>query len=275
MEEYTFSSAVEGASPLGVKGEPVKMDEQGLLPDSLDYIMTNWDEKAKGARKPHLLYTIPTGQNPTGTTQSAERRKAVYKVAQKHDLYIVEDEPYYFLQMQPYTGTGSVSAPPSSHEEFINSLVPSYLSLDVDGRVCRVDSFSKVISPGSRVGFVVASDQIIDRFERYAEVSCQNPSGIAQIILYKLLDEHWGHSGYLDWLINIRMQYTKRRDILVHACEQYLPSDIATWRPTAAGMFVSFFKPLEPSSPISSHISRTYFLQVKESSDEIKKHTDR
>lgn len=166
MEEYTFSSAVEAALPHGVKVEPVKMDEQGLLPESLDQILTNWDEGAKGARKPFLLYTIPTGQNPTGATQSVQRRRDVYKVAQKHDLYIAEDEPYYFLQMQPYTGAGSASPPPpSSHDEFIRSLVPSYLSLDVDGRVCRFESFSKVVSPGSRVGWIVASEQVIDRFE--------------------------------------------------------------------------------------------------------------
>lgn len=241
MEEYTFSSAVETALPLGIKVEPVKMDEQGLLPESLDEILTNWDEAARGARKPFVLYTIPTGQNPTGSTSSVERRRAVYKVAQKHDVYIVEDEPYYFLQMQPYTGAGGHPAPPpATHEEFIKSLVPSYVSLDVDGRVCRFESFSKVIAPGSRVGWIVASEQIIERFVRNSEVSVQNPSGIAQLVLFKLLDEHWGHSGYLDWLINLRMQYTNRRDSLVRACEKFLPREISSWTPPAAGMFVSF-----------------------------------
>lgn len=68
-------------------------------------------------------------------------------------------------------------------------------------------------------------------------MSCQNPSGIVQLILYKLLDEHWGHPGYLDWLINLRLQYTNRRNILVHACEKFLPGEIATWTAPAAGMF--------------------------------------
>ncbi|KAJ5513611.1 Pyridoxal phosphate-dependent transferase major region subdomain 2 [Penicillium fimorum] len=222
MEEYTFASAAETAFPLGIKAVGIPMDEQGLIPEKMDEILSNWDVAARGARKPYVLYTIPTGQNPTGATQSAERRHAVYTVAQKHDLII--------------RGRLS-SASPSTHEEFIKSLVPSFLSMDTDGRVVRLESFSKVISPGSRVGWIVASEQIIERFTRTFEVSSQNPSGIAQIMLFKLLDEHWGHSGYLDWLINLRMSYTARRDSLVHACEKHLPREIVHWEAPAAGMF--------------------------------------
>jgi aromatic amino acid aminotransferase I len=112
--------------------------------------------------------------------------------------------------------------------------------MDVDGRVVRLESFSKVVSPGSRVGWIVASEQIIERFVRNFEVSSQNPSGISQLVLYKLLDEHWGHSGYLDWLIALRMSYTDRRDALLHACEKHLPREIAHWVAPAAGMFVSY-----------------------------------
>ncbi|KAJ5580370.1 Aromatic amino acid aminotransferase [Penicillium hetheringtonii] len=200
MEEYTFASAAETAFPLGLKALAVPIDEQGLIPEQMDALLTNWDEKARGARKPFVLYTIPTGQNPTGATQSAERRRAV-------------------------------------HEEFIKSLVPSFLSLDVDGRVVRLESFSKVVAPGTRVGWIVASEQVVERFIRNFEVSSQNPSGVSQMVLYKLLDEHWGHSGYLDWLINLRMEYTNRRDALLQSCEKYLPREIAHWAPPAAGMF--------------------------------------
>lgn len=241
MEQYTFASAAETAFPLGLKALAVPMDEQGLLPEAMDDLLSNWDEKARGARKPFVLYTIPTGQNPTGATQSAERRRAVYKVAQKHDIILVEDEPYYFLQMQPYVGQGAPTPPPpANHDEFIQSLVPSFLSLDTDGRVVRLESFSKVVAPGTRVGWIVASEQIVERFVRNFEVSSQNPSGISQLVLFKLLDEHWGHSGYLDWLINLRMQYTDRRDALLHSCEKHLPTEIAHWVPPAAGMFVCF-----------------------------------
>ncbi|KAH8591376.1 aromatic amino acid aminotransferase-like protein [Bisporella sp. PMI_857] len=238
-EEYTFASAVETAAPLGVKFLGVKIDNEGLLPEALDELLSNWDVQSRGARKPFILYTVPSGQNPTGATQGTERRKAIYKVAQKHDLYIIEDEPYYFLQMQPYTGTDAPNIPPPrSNEEFLKALIPTYLSMDIDGRVMRMDSFSKVIAPGTRVGWITASEQVVERFIRHNECSNQNPSGISQLLLYKLLDENWGHDGYLQWLINLRMQYTKRRDSLLAACEKYLPSEIVSWNPPAAGMFL-------------------------------------
>ncbi|THZ33193.1 putative aromatic aminotransferase Aro8 [Aureobasidium pullulans] len=237
-EDYTFATAVETAAPMGVRMVGVGLDDEGLLPESLDDILSNWDEAARGARKPFLLYTVPTGQNPTGATQSEQRRRDVYKVAQKHDLYILEDEPYYFLQMQPYTGSNAPDVPPpKTHADFLKSLVPSFLSMDVDGRVMRLDSFSKVVAPGSRVGWITASQQIVDRFVKHIDVSTQGPSGISQLVLFKLLEEHWGHAGFLDWLVHIRMEYTQRRDVMLSACEKYLPREVISWKPPMAGMF--------------------------------------
>jgi len=238
-EEYTFSTAAETARPMGVNCIGIKMDEQGLLPSRLDSVLSTWDPSAhNNAPKPWLLYTVPSGQNPTGATQSLKRRKEIYRIAQKHDLYILEDEPYFFLQMQPYTGLNAPDvSPPSSHEDFLEALVPSLLSLDIDGRVMRLDSFSKVIAPGMRLAWITASEQIIERFVRHSETSTQNPSGTSQLIMYKLLEETWGHSGYLDWLINLRMEYTHRRDGICYACEKYLPREVASWNPPMAGMF--------------------------------------
>ncbi|KAL1311647.1 hypothetical protein AAFC00_001757 [Neodothiora populina] len=237
-EEYTFSAAVETAAPMGVRMVGVGMDDEGLLAESMDEILSNWDEKARGGKKPALLYTVPTGQNPTGATQSAARRRAVYEVAQKHDVIILEDEPYYYLQMAPYAGPDAPeAAPPKSHEEFLSALVPSFLSLDTDGRVVRMDSFSKVVSPGSRIGWITAPAQIVDRYGKHADVSTQSPSGMSQLIMYKLLDETWGHQGYLDWLIHIRMEYTRRRNVMLAACDAHLPKEVMSWKAPMAGMF--------------------------------------
>ncbi|KAL9053027.1 MAG: hypothetical protein Q9162_005015 [Coniocarpon cinnabarinum] len=238
-EEYTFATVVETAAPYGIKCQGVPVDGQGLLPDALDQILTQWDPLTHdGAPKPYILYTVPSGQNPTGATQGADRRKALYAVAQKHDLVVIEDEPYFFLQMQPYVGQGhEPPPPPKTHQDFLSALVPSYLSMDTDGRVIRVDSFSKVIAPGSRVGWITAPERIVKLYSQHADVSTQGPSGFSQLGLFKLLDEHWGHGGYLDWLVFIRMEYTRRRDVIVGAAEKYLPSNIVSWVPPMAGMF--------------------------------------
>ena len=239
-EEYSFATALETISPLGVKTFGTRIDDQGIVPEAMDELLSGWDAVTKGARKPHLLYTVPSGQNPTGATQGAERRRALYEVARKHDMYILEDEPYYFLQMPPYLGPGAPPAPaPESVEAYLSSLIPSLLTIDVDGRVMRMDSFSKVLVPGSRLGWVTASAQIIERYTRHAEVASQGPSGISQIMIYKLLDETWGHDGYIRWLMNLRVEYTKRRDTILAACDAHLPRKIVSWNPPMAGMFVS------------------------------------
>ncbi|KAK3695067.1 pyridoxal phosphate-dependent transferase [Podospora appendiculata] len=241
-EEYSFSTALETAAPLGVKVFGVRMDKEGLLPADLDAVLAGWDERARGARKPHVLYTVPSGQNPTGATQGEQRRRAIYQVAQKHDLYIIEDEPYYFLQMEPYgEGKGEKKKKKKDEEEgvegFLRGLIPSLLSMDVDGRVMRMDSFSKVVVPGSRLGWITASEQMVERFIRHAEVCNQGPSGFSQVILHKLLDETWGHEGYIRWLMYLRGEYTKRRDVILAACEAHLLREVVSWNAPAAGMF--------------------------------------
>jgi aromatic amino acid aminotransferase I len=246
-EEYTFATAVETAQPLGIHIASVKADAEGLLATDLDYVLSTWDVSTRGGPKPFLLYTVPTGQNPTGATQSLERRKAIYAIAEKHDLYIIEDEPYYFLQMEPYQSSSTQIGTASRHSQpkfelttsanFLSALIPSYLSFDTSGRVLRLDSFSKIIAPGTRTSWITATAQIIERFVRHHEVSTQNPSGISQIILYKLLDEAWGHKGFLEWLMFIRAEYTARRDIIVNACETELPREVCSWTPPGAGMF--------------------------------------
>ncbi|KAH0365794.1 putative aromatic aminotransferase Aro8, partial [Aureobasidium melanogenum] len=233
-EEYTFATALETFAPQGIKAVGVPMDEEGLLPWAMDDILANWDESS---RKPHVLYTVPSGQNPTGATMSLERRRSVYEVCRKHNIFIIEDEPYYFIQMPSYTCGSTTDDKAEEVDSFMNNLIPSFLSLDVDGRVLRMDSFSKVLVPGSRLGWVTASAQIVELYIRHAEVANQGPSGISQLLLWKLLDETWGHEGYLQWLSQLRDNYTQRRNRLLRACEEFLPREVVTWTPPKAGMF--------------------------------------
>ena len=265
-EEYTFSAAVETAMPMGLTVVGVPMDGEGLVAEAMDEMLSNWDPQERRAGKPSVLYTVPTGQNPTGATQGRGRRMEVYRVAQRHDLTIIEDEPYYFLQMEDYRSdevshtngdsskdnidgekndsndaSSSSSNPHSKYSTFLSSLLPSLLSLDTDGRVLRLDSFSKVLAPGARIGWVTGPEQLISTYTRHADVSTQCPSGMSQLILFKLLEEHWGHAGYLDWLMHLRRSYTERRNGMMRACEIKLPREVVSWEVPKAGMFVSVF----------------------------------
>ncbi|KAK1705439.1 pyridoxal phosphate-dependent transferase [Colletotrichum lupini] len=240
-EKFTYSTAVETAKPMGVKFLGVDMDGEGLLPESLLQVLDTWNPaEHENAAKPFLLYLVPTGHNPTGATQSLQRRRSIYRVAQQHDLIILEDDPYYWLQMDACSPSAELTTPsttPQSPADLLNAIVPTYLGIDVDGRVMRMDSFSKVISPGSRIGWITAPQAVVERYKTHADVSTQGPSGFSQLAFFKLLDEFWGHAGFLEWMLHIRGEYTERRDFMVRACEQHLPREIVAWKPARAGMF--------------------------------------
>ncbi|KAF4837566.1 Aminotransferase swnA [Colletotrichum siamense] len=193
-------------------------------------VLSNWDE-ARGP-KPFVLYTIPSGHNPTGVTQSTERREAIYEVAEKHDLLIIEDDPYFYLQLENGSST-QLSA-----EKYLENLPTSYLSLDRSGRVIRLDSTSKILAPGLRIGWLTASAEIVRIFVANTEISSAFPAGPSQVMMYKLLAESWGHRGFFDWLSHISLEYSRRRDILVEACEKHLPPDVCDWNVPKFGMFL-------------------------------------
>ncbi|GAA5978310.1 hypothetical protein JCM11641_004650 [Rhodosporidiobolus odoratus] len=220
-EEWTYPSALATAWPNGIRPVPLPMDGVGMTPDGMDALLGGWKEEEHGGMKrPRVLYTIPVCQNPTGATMTLERKKAIYTLAVKYDVLIVEDDPYYFLQTGPYEPNTALRAQQSpkskeTDDEFLKSLVPSYLALDTEGRVIRIDTFSKTICPGSRLGWTTCNPVFAERLERANESSTQSASGMSQALVGKLLAEEWGFEGYLRWLKGIKAQYRTRRDALV------------------------------------------------------------
>ncbi|GAA6038133.1 hypothetical protein JCM8097_007563 [Rhodosporidiobolus ruineniae] len=224
-EEWTYPSALATAWPYGIKPVPLPMDGEGMTPEGLDELLGGWNaEERGGMRRPRVLYTIPVAQNPTGATMSLERKKKIYALAVKYDVIIVEDDPYYFLQTPPFVPSPSAAAAgpqrddkTPTDDEFLAALVPSYLSIDTEGRVVRIDTFSKTIAPGSRLGWTTCNPLFAERLERANESSTQGGSGFSQALIAKLLAEEWGLEGYLRWLKGIRSEYRLRRDALVNA----------------------------------------------------------
>ncbi|SCU97839.1 LAMI_0F11672g1_1 [Lachancea mirantina] len=235
-ERFSFSASLYAAEAQGVNVFPVPLDEHGLIPEKLEEILDNWNPEAA---KPKFLYTIPTGQNPTGSSLSDDRKTQIYRIAQKHDFLIIEDEPYYFLQMDAYEQDKSrrVQKNFSTTEEFVASMAKSFISIDTEGRVVRLDSFSKVLGPGTRLGWIVGSKQILDAYKMLHEMTIQNPSGFSQSIVAGTLNR-WGQEGFLDWLIGLRREYNEKRDAAIDALYEYLPrSSFININPPIAGMF--------------------------------------
>lgn len=122
----------------------------------------------------------------------------------------------------------------SSGYEFLDSLVPSYMSVDTDGRVVRLDTFSKTVAPGCRVGWITAQPAIIEKIVRITEVSTQQPSGFAQSMLAELFLGHshdggrgggsdgkgWGVAGWVRWLAGIRGEYERRMQMMCGILEE-------------------------------------------------------
>lgn len=232
VEEYLFSSALEAVRAQGIHTIPMQLDEYGIVPEALEHQLERWV-----GPKPRLLYTIATGQNPTGSSLTAERRRKIYALACKHDLILVEDEPYYFLQMETYTSDVTQrSHAVSSYDDFVAALVPSFLSMDVEGRVIRLDSFSKVLAPGVRIGWIVGQKRLLERFLRIHEVSIQTPAGLLQAVVNGIL-QRWGQNGYLDWLMGLRAEYTHKRDVAIDSVAEHFPKEVVSYTPPVAGMF--------------------------------------
>ncbi|KAJ1960797.1 hypothetical protein GGI12_003606 [Dipsacomyces acuminosporus] len=238
VDEWTYPAIMETVAPMGIKLAPVAMDGQGMLPAELDRLYSNWSGPSSA---PRVAYLIPTAQNPTGATMSVERKREIYAVAQKHNVVIIEDDPYYYLQFSPYKPLAEVSDPEERYSELpgLSSLISSFLSIDVDGRVIRLDSFSKVLAPGLRCGWITAPKYITDKIQFHNETSIQQPSGVSQGIVSSLMNEKWGHEGWERHLVSIQRDYAVRRDSFVDLCSKHLKGMVEFTIPNA-GMFLWF-----------------------------------
>lgn len=134
----------------------------------------------------------------------------------REDIIIVEDDPYYFLQFPGYLTPKETTFQPKPAKEFLENLVPTFLSIDIQGRVIRLESFSKTLFPGLRMGYFVANPVFTERLLRATEVETQDPAGLSQALVLSLL-RRWGIDGYLVWLQSLQFQYRERRDWLLDA----------------------------------------------------------
>nr|XP_023439529.2 kynurenine/alpha-aminoadipate aminotransferase, mitochondrial isoform X2 [Dasypus novemcinctus] len=221
LSEPIYSGTIQALCPLGCNIITVASDENGIIPESLKEILSKWEpEDSKNPKKktPKFLYTVPNGSNPTGMSLKGDRKKDIYELARKYDFLIVEDDPYYFLQIN-------------------KPRVPTFLSMDVDGRVIRADSFSKILSSGLRVGFLTGPKPLIERVILHMQVSTMHTSTFTQLLISQLLHQ-WGEEGFLAHVDRVADFYRKQRDASLAAAEKWLSGEQNVYPDWQNGIFL-------------------------------------
>ena len=206
VERPTYLAALQIMATYEAEVHSVNMDEEGMLLDELE-------EKLK-IYSPKLIYTIPNFQNPTGRTASLERRRKYLELAEKYNAVIIEDDPYGLLR---YEGEA----------------VPSIKSMDTVGRVIYVTSFSKVISPGLRVGAAVAAPTLLRKMIIGKQATDVHTNSLSQAIIDKFL-----RLGYMpEQLAKSNKIHSERMNKMQEMIKQYFPSDVKYTRPSG-GLFI-------------------------------------
>ncbi|KAL4998923.1 pyridoxal phosphate-dependent transferase [Aspergillus recurvatus] len=200
---------------------PVYSDAHGLNPASLEQALSTWPPDSP---RPKVLYTTPTGSNPTGQSCTESRKAEILRLAKRFNFMILEDDAYYYLNYGDKTCRAR-----------------SYLALEKEvngepGRVVRFDSLSKIVSPGMRLGILTAPVSVVDKVVRITENINLQPSSTTQLLALSSL-RHWGHAGFLRHCAEAAGVYCRRRDVLIAAAERHLQGR-ATWVVPTAGMFV-------------------------------------
>ena len=204
VEAPTYLGALQAFDLFFPKYVSLASDADGL---DAEQITT---EQAAGAK---FLYALPNFQNPTGRLMTEARRQALVSKAREHNLLVIEDDPYGELW---YT-----SAPP-----------PSLLSR-MPERVIQMGSFSKILAPGLRLGYIVAPEEIARKFEQIKQATDLHTSTITQRAVYEVVKD-----GFLsEHIPTIRTLYHKQAQAMLGALAKHMPAGVK-WNQPAGGMFL-------------------------------------
>lgn len=186
----------------------VSVEADGMNMDELE-------EKLKTEEGVKFIYTIPTFQNPTGTTMSLEKRKRLMELASKYDVLILEDNPYGDLR-------------------FSGEDVPTLKSMDTEGRVIYAGSFSKILSPGMRLGYLVAPSPLAEKIEMLKQVNDVHTPMLTQLMCVEFMKKY-----DIDKYIAKNCElYGKKCSTMVAAMEKYFPQGKVKWVVPEGGIFL-------------------------------------
>lgn len=204
VESPSYLGALQAFGLFHPQLRTIPTDGDGLLPDAIDAVL---------ARDARFAYVMPNFQNPTGRTLARERRERLAQAARTHDFWLVEDDPYGELYYR--------DAPPAG----LRAFAPE--------RTLRLGSFSKILAPGLRIGFVVGPRAMIEVLVRLKQATDLHTATLSQraataVLQSPLMDEH---------LPAIRARYAAQCGVMLDALDAHFPRD-AVWTRPAGGMFI-------------------------------------
>lgn len=185
----------------------VETDDDGMRMDKLE-------EALKSTKNAKFIYVIPDFQNPTGRTLPLERRKRLVELANRYDIVVVEDNPYGELR-------------------FEGEILPAIKHFDTEGRVVFLGTFSKILSPGVRLGWVCASEEILSKYVMIKQGADLQSSTISQMETAKLL-QSFDIEKHIQKIIDL---YSKRKNLMVETMKKEFPSNVS-WTDPEGGLFL-------------------------------------
>lgn len=212
VEAPTYRDSLQLFRNHGLRLKQVPMDNDGLKIDELSGCLKAL--KKQGERV-QFLYTIPTYQNPTGCTLSKQRRRALMDISEEWDLLIVEDDVYKDIAFETIE-------------------LPSLYSPDKGGRVLSIGSFSKIMSPGLRLGWLVGPEE---RIVSFIDSGFRHMGGGANPLVANALSVYCKKGLLEPHIDSLRKLYSKRKDVMLDALKSSMPESIQ-WTEPNGGFYV-------------------------------------
>ena len=206
-ENPSFIGALNAFRAVGAKTVGIPLHEDGIDPADLEKALEEYPNTK-------MIYLIPTFQNPAGITTSEEKRRAIYEIARRHSVVILEDNPYGELR---FAGTD----------------VPTIKSMDEDGIVVYCSSFSKILSAGMRVGFVCAPDKLVQKMVVAKQCEDVHTNILFQMLCYRYMTEK-DMDGHI---AGIRALYRDKCNLMLDCLDAHMPKEIHYTRPEG-GLFI-------------------------------------
>ncbi len=171
------------------------------------------EQHLKDGARPAFLYTVPAAHNPVGVTMPLEQRKRLMALARQYQMLVIEDDAYGFL-------------------EYDGEPVPALAAIDPEWAI-YLGSFAKILSPGIRLGWVIAPKPILEKVAIAKQMQTLSPSPLSQHIV----DNYLSDNDFPALLTQLRTAYGSRRDVMMDAIDEHFPAGVTAYRPTG-GMFV-------------------------------------